>query len=110
MREIFNIRQNDPYASEKFQTIMNNGLFNIEVESNGTTTLTYNRHEDESTYIETFATVFKSDGSVKDYQFSITFDSEAKEDLHRIIEKEEARIENLIKIERNALQRLPVAF
>lgn len=67
VQEIFNIKKGDNECYEKVQTILNEGLFNIQVEDTGTTTITYNKHEDESTFIEVCAIVFTKDGGIKDF-------------------------------------------
>jgi mRNA-degrading endonuclease RelE of RelBE toxin-antitoxin system len=42
--------------------------------------------------------------------YSVEFNKQAKTDILKIIDKEEARVDNFIKIEQNALSRLPIAF
>jgi hypothetical protein len=61
--------------------------------------LSHSRHESDDTTIDIYGSIFYQEGGIKNFMQRLKFDSNAKEDINNIINKEEIKVKNLLKKE-----------
>lgn len=69
-------------AHEKLADLLSKGIIRTQINDDARVTITMNFHDDESTLIEAWGTIFTKDWQVSNFKQSVEFDPEAKFDFY----------------------------
>lgn len=100
----------DETSYDRIKTMLENGMIHTKVYNDGNVIITSNFHEEFSTNIEVWGSIFDLAKEVKNFKQRVIFPDNSKKDIHKIIDKEEEFLRERLEIEEITQNRLPKNF